>query len=62
MMLCSCLVKRLQIDDPLDAFSVHAGGGPIGLLLTLFFWQEKGLLFGNFIDGGGCSAAKMLGK
>ena len=33
----SLLVTRLGIDDPLDAFAVHYGGGIVGVLATLVF-------------------------
>ena len=62
MMFCSWCVAKCKIDDPLDAFAVHAGGGAVGLVLTPFFWKEKGLFFGNPADEEGYTAAKMLGK
>ena len=58
MMFCSWAVNKLEIDDPLDAFAVHGGGGITGLILTPFFWEEKGLFWGN--PGG--EAGVMLGE
>lgn len=34
---CSILMVRLKVDDPVDAFAVHAGAGCTGLLLTGIF-------------------------
>ena len=62
MMFCSWTVAKLEIDDPLDAFAVHAGGGSVGLVLTPFFWAEHGLFYGNKPDEDGNTAAMMLGK
>ena len=33
----STLLHRLNIDDPLDAFAVHYGGGVVGVLMTPVF-------------------------
>ena len=33
----SLLLKKLKIDDPLDAFAVHYGGGVVGVLATPVF-------------------------
>ena len=33
----SLLLKRLGVDDPLDAFAVHYGGGVVGVLATPVF-------------------------
>ena len=62
MMFCSWAVVKCGIDDPLDAFAVHAGGGAVGLVLTPFFWEERGLFFGNKPDADGYTAGLMLGK
>jgi len=44
------LCLALRIDDPLDAFGVHFGGGLWGLIAACFF-TEKGLIYAVF--GGG---------
>lgn len=44
----SKLMLKLKIDDPLDAFAVHAGGGLWGLIGACLF-ARNGLLY-NFID------------
>ena len=63
MVFLSWAVIKMKIDDPLDAFAVHAGGGAIGLLLTPFFWKEYGLFFGNpEVKKGEVTAAQMLGR
>ena len=33
----SLLLKKLGVDDPLDAFAVHYGGGVVGVLATPVF-------------------------
>ena len=64
MIFLSWLTIKMKIDDPLDAFAVHAGGGAVGLLTVPFFWKEKGLFFGNppAKKEGEFTAAVMLGK
>ena len=62
MMICSSAVNRLGIDDPLDAFAVHGGGGIIGLVLTPFFWESHGLFYGNYPNDDGSTGGKMLGN
>lgn len=39
--------KKLKIDDPVGAFSVHATSSILGLLLTGIFSTEGGLLYGG---------------
>uniref|UniRef100_A0A7E4UWA3 Ammonium_transp domain-containing protein n=1 Tax=Panagrellus redivivus TaxID=6233 RepID=A0A7E4UWA3_PANRE len=48
----SKLMIRLQIDDPLDAFAVHAGGGFWGLMSVTII-SKKGILYaiGDEVDG-----------
>ena len=36
----SSLLKKLKIDDPLDAFAVHYGGGLCGVLFTPVFMND----------------------
>lgn len=36
-MWLSWATKRMKIDDPLDAFAVHFGGGLVGILTTPVF-------------------------
>src|SRR4051812_8099802 len=43
----SNLCVRLRIDDPLDAFAVHFGGGLWGLI-TVCWVNEKGILYAIF--------------
>ena len=62
MMICSSTVAKLGIDDPLDAFAVHAGGGAVGLIMTPFFWEEHGLFYGNIPTADGSTAVQMFGK
>jgi len=40
----SKLLKKLKIDDPLDAFAVHYGGGVVGLLMSPVF-MEGGIVY-----------------
>ena len=40
----SNLIRRLRIDDPLDAFAVHYGGGVVGVLTTPFF-MKGGIIY-----------------
>ena len=47
------LCVALRVDDPLDAFGVHFGGGIWGLIAACLF-TEKGLVFSLF---GGSSEA-----
>ena len=37
----SCLMRRLRIDDPLDAFAVHGANGILGIVLVGFFTTEE---------------------
>ena len=60
MMFCSWSVAKLKIDDPLDAFAVHAGGGSVGLILTPFFEKENGLFYGNAGNAGGVMLGQLL--
>ncbi|KAJ1624091.1 ammonium transporter AmtB-like domain-containing protein [Pavlovales sp. CCMP2436] len=41
MLLTSKLVLKLKIDDPLDAFAVHAGGGMWALIATGIFCKPE---------------------
>merc|ERR1712048_32879 len=43
------LIKKLCVDDPLDAFAVHYGGGVVGLLFTPVFMN------GGIVDWENCS-------
>ena len=45
--LYSELLVKMQIDDLLDAFPVHFGGGVVGLLMTPVF------MYGGIIYSGG---------
>ena len=40
IILSSNLLKHFQIDDPLDAFAVHYGGGLVGVLATPVFMRN----------------------
>ena len=42
----SKIVKKLKIDDPLDAFAVHYGAGLWGVLSVGFFDMTTGLFYG----------------
>ena len=44
------VLNKLKIDDPLDAFAVHYGGGFCGVLLTPIF------MIGGIIDWTGCDS------
>jgi|ERR1711939_155353 len=46
----SKLMKKLKIDDPLDAVAVHYGGGMCGVLFSPVFWT------GGIVDWESCSA------
>ncbi|CAJ0940078.1 unnamed protein product, partial [Mesorhabditis belari] len=48
-MILSGLVVRFRIDDPLDAFAVHAGGGSWGLMSATIV-SHKGIFY-TIIDG-----------
>lgn len=41
------LANKLQIDDPLDASSMHGGCGILGVIAVGFFDLDKGLLYGD---------------
>ena len=41
----SWLMKKMRLDDPLDAVAVHAGGGALGVLCAPFFMNEKGVFW-----------------
>lgn len=43
----SKLMKKLQIDDPLDAFAVHCGAGFWGVISCGFFDIDNGLFYGH---------------
>jgi Amt family ammonium transporter len=43
----SLLVKKLRIDDALDAGPLHGGVGIFGTILTGFVDQNKGLFYGH---------------
>ncbi|KAK3103680.1 hypothetical protein FSP39_020979 [Pinctada imbricata] len=48
----SYLLKKLRIDDPLDAVAVHLGGGTWGVIAIAFFDKEDGILIaGNAKSG-----------
>merc|ERR1712232_529911 len=36
----SALVKKMKVDDPLDAFAVHGCGGMVGLILAPLLHQD----------------------
>ena len=41
------LCNKLEIDDPLDASSMHGGCGILGIVAVGFFDLDKGLLYGD---------------
>lgn len=41
------LAKKLKVDDPLDAFALHVGGGIWGLVAVCIV-GEKGIFYGIF--------------
>lgn len=43
--LWSWIVRRLKIDDPLDAVAVHFGGGSLGVIAISFLHKTDGILF-----------------
>ncbi|XP_076115418.1 putative ammonium transporter 1 isoform X1 [Mytilus galloprovincialis] len=43
--LWSTVMKKLNIDDPLDAVAVHFGGGITGVVLIAFLDKDDGILF-----------------
>ena len=45
----STLVSNLGVDDPLDAFAVHYGGGVVGVLATPVFMN------GGIVDWTRCT-------
>jgi len=45
--LFSRLLLKLKIDDPLDAFAVHGGGGIWGLISIGFFAKDQGIFYGH---------------
>uniref|UniRef100_A0A7S1XG18 Ammonium transporter n=1 Tax=Compsopogon caeruleus TaxID=31354 RepID=A0A7S1XG18_9RHOD len=59
--ICNNLICKLRIDDPLEAFPVHAGAGFFGTLMVGFFAREQYLAeagyrvvsWGVFYNGGG---------
>jgi len=42
--------KKLHIDDPVGAISLHGGSGIAGTILAGFFSVEQGLLYGNGVS------------
>ena len=40
--------KKIKIDDPVGAISVHGIGGVIGTILVAVFHQSEGIIVGNF--------------
>lgn len=44
-MLWSKLLLKVQIDDPIDAFAVHAGGGIWGVLAAPIFKSGDGIVY-----------------
>jgi Amt family ammonium transporter len=42
----SKIVVKCKVDDPLDAFAVHYGGGIWGVLSVGFFDMTNGLFYG----------------
>lgn len=45
--VASNTVVKYEVDDPLDAFAVHYGGGYCGLLMVGLFDIDKGLFYGH---------------
>jgi len=43
--LWSWIVRRLKVDDPLDAVAVHFGGGSWGVIALAFLSRTDGILF-----------------
>ncbi|XP_063401087.1 putative ammonium transporter 1 [Mytilus trossulus] len=43
--LWSTVMKKLNIDDPLDAVAVHFGGGITGVIMIAFLDKDDGILF-----------------
>merc|ERR1711972_392466 len=43
----SALLKKLKIDDPLDAFAVHGSCGAWGVLAVAFFNSSDGIFYGG---------------
>ena len=65
----SCAMRKLQIDDPLDAFAVHGANGFLGLILVGFFTTEDysyatndtgAKEYGIFYGGGGVLLATQI--
>lgn len=56
----SRLLKRVGIDDAIDAVGVHAGAGLAGLICKPFFTFNDGIVYGASTDHG-FDAGKMLG-
>lgn len=52
------LDKKLRIDDPVGAISLHGGSGIVGTVLAGFLSTEKGLLYGH---GAGYLGCQILG-
>lgn len=55
----SRLMLRIEVDDPLDAVAVHAGGGIVGMICTGLFANKKFVeaygrsKYGALMGGGG---------
>lgn len=43
----SALLKKMKIDDPVDAFAVHGACGAWGVIAVAFFNAEKGIFYGG---------------
>merc|ERR1711988_937438 len=54
----SALLKKLKIDDPVDAFAVHGACGAWGVIAVAFFNFTKGIFYGSEHD---YESGKLLG-
>jgi Amt family ammonium transporter len=58
--LLSLLIKKLKVDDPVRAVSVHGVCGALGTLLVGVFATDGGLLYGGGFEQLGVQAIGVL--
>ncbi|KAK3101388.1 hypothetical protein FSP39_003194 [Pinctada imbricata] len=57
----SYLLKKLRIDDPLDAVAVHLGGGTWGVIAIAFLDKEEGIFVAGDLKSGYKLAWQLIG-
>lgn len=47
----SKLMEAVRLDDPMDNFAIHAGGGMVGIMVESFLNPVEGIIYGNLTGG-----------